>query len=78
MKVEQNVKQYIEDHHFNRSSLAKAIGLSPSTLHAVFAGKRKLGADEFVDICNEMGADINRVIYYDQEKEMEPDEEAVV
>lgn len=71
MRVEQNVRQYIEDHHFNRSALAKAIGLSPSTLHAVFAGKRKLGADEFIKICDEMGADIKRVINYDQEKKAE-------
>ena len=67
MTIEEKMKRYIDDHHFNKSALARSINLSPTTFHATLNGKRLLRADEYLTLCEAMGADMSRIAKYDQE-----------
>lgn len=57
----------------NKSSLARAVNLNPGTFSQILKGERELKADEFNDICNEMGTSCDKLIEYG--KELEAQEE---
>jgi transcriptional regulator with XRE-family HTH domain len=47
------------DRGIKQSAVAEKVGMTPQTLSATLLGKRKMGADEFFDICRALEANPN-------------------
>lgn len=62
MQIYEKLRYYINKYHYSRSSLARAIGIQPSTLTMKLNGERKLSADEFVSLCAEMGVECKTIV----------------
>lgn len=53
--VYQNIKRYLEDNKINQTAIGQKIGLSKQIMSNAMNGKRKLSADEYLNLCKVLG-----------------------
>ena len=51
MHVYEKVRDYLDTHHINLKTVAKAAGIPNTTLSAILSGKRKMYAEDLKAIC---------------------------
>ncbi|MCM1052495.1 MAG: helix-turn-helix domain-containing protein [Ruminococcus sp.] len=70
MKVYQKVALYIAENGVKQKFISDKTGIAENTLSMILNGKRKMDADEFVEIIIALGVDANYfIINNSQEKE---------
>ena len=62
MKVYQKVSQYIIENGIKQKFISEKTGIAENTLSMILNGKRKMDADEFVEIIIALGVDANYFI----------------
>ena len=65
MKVYQKISNYIEKNGIKRKFIAEKTGIPENVLSMILNGKRKLTADEFVEIVIALKTDANQFINSD-------------
>lgn len=55
----QKIKQYIYEHGLELGSIAEKIGISVNTFSAMMNGKRKITAEEYMQICNALNVSLD-------------------
>lgn len=71
MKVYQKVSQYIIENGIKQKFISEKTGIAENTLSMILNGKRKMDADEFVEIIIALGVDANYFISTQKFKEQE-------
>lgn len=51
----ENIRRYIEDNNMNQTAIGRKAGLTKQAMSAAMNGKRKLTADEYLNICKVLG-----------------------
>lgn len=59
MKIQMKVAQYIADNGIKQTFISEKTGIPNNTLSTILTGKRKMSADEFVEIVIALGVDAN-------------------
>lgn len=62
--VRDQISRIIRDRALKQATIAKRAGLSPVQLCAVLKRRRKLDANEFIQVCNAMGMALDDVAAY--------------
>lgn len=62
MKIYQKVSQYIIENGIKQKFISEKTGIAENTLSMILNGKRKMDADEFVEIIIALGVDANYFI----------------
>ena len=71
MKVYQKVSKYIIENGIKQKFISEKTGIAENTLSMILNGKRKMDADEFVEIIIALGVDANYFISTQQNNEQE-------
>ncbi len=71
MKVYQKVSQYIIENGIKQKFISEKTGIAENTLSMILNGKRKMDANEFVEIIIALGVDANYFISTQKHKEQE-------
>ncbi len=50
--IVENLAKYVKEKGVKQSVIADAVGMSPVAMSETLMGRRKLGAEEYVNICN--------------------------
>ena len=50
--IAERIEAYIDEKGIKRTAISEAIGISPQSLGMSLKGKRKLTAEEYVEICD--------------------------
>lgn len=53
--VYKQIKSYIDENRLTQVAVAKAAGIPSSTFNAMLNGRRRIYADEFLQICDALG-----------------------
>ena len=69
MKVYQKIAQYIADQGIKQKFISDKTGIPENVLSMILNGKRKMDADEFVEIVIALNVDANTFINYSGHKE---------
>lgn len=51
----ENIRRYIEDNNMNQTAIGRKAGLTKQAMSSAMNGKRKLSADEYLNICKVLG-----------------------
>ena len=60
--IKQHINDYVDDHDTTREALAKAIGISRSSLYDKMSGKRPWMLDEVIRLADYMGCTVQDLI----------------
>jgi transcriptional regulator with XRE-family HTH domain len=63
MKVHEMIRKYIEQQGIKQGVVASKIGMSPQTMSAMLAGKRKMYVEDLRAICDALGVEAERFMY---------------
>lgn len=62
MKIYQKVAKYIDENGIKQKFISDKTGIPENTISMILNGKRKMDADEFVEIILSLGVDANYFI----------------
>lgn len=74
MKVYQKINKYLSENGIKQKYISERTGIPENTLSMILNGKRKMDADEFVEIVISLGTDANRFINCDSTTKKEKEE----
>lgn len=60
--IKQNIEIYTDEHSTTKDAVAKAIGISRSSLYDKLAGKRPWMLSEVIDLASYMGCTVNDLL----------------
>ena len=60
--IKQNVDNYTDEHSTTKDAVAKAIGISRSSLYDKLSGKRPWMLSEVIDLASYMGCTVNDLL----------------
>lgn len=72
MKVElhEKLNAYLKEHCYNKSAIARAIGVDPRNFNAALNGKRDLKATELIDTLNLISLNCDAFFQYEPPQEL--------
>lgn len=59
MKVNGNIRKYLEEHGITQTFLAQKAGIDRSALTRIVNNKRRITAEELSKVANALGVDVN-------------------
>lgn len=65
MDVRKQIKMIIKDRALIQAEIARRSGMTPNTLYSILVLRRKLGANDLINICNALNMTVEEVTNYD-------------
>ena len=62
MNVQEALKKCIEEKGIKQRHIAERLGINENTFSQMITGKRKIEADEFIDICLCIDVDVGELV----------------
>jgi transcriptional regulator with XRE-family HTH domain len=75
MKIYQKISNYLSENGIKQKYISERTGIPENTLSMILNGKRKMDADEFVEIVISLGTDANKFINKEKTEESTETEE---